>query len=153
MSASIGTPVENIAGAPGDASRRKLLRSSFMKGLGALIVESLLLLRALSSSSPGALRIDLSPVIVENHYSLQRTGFGGEQDGILVRTFSVNHNRLVLGIDLKHIRRRTNARPYPLAFLSVNNDLQSSSPTSRLMFSIVPQAKSNILHRLLGKVV
>jgi 3-hydroxyisobutyrate dehydrogenase-like beta-hydroxyacid dehydrogenase len=33
--ASIGTPVENIAGAPGDASRRKLLRSSFMKGLGA----------------------------------------------------------------------------------------------------------------------
>lgn len=44
--ASIGTPVENIAGAPGDASRRKLLRSSFMKGLGALIVESVAIGRA-----------------------------------------------------------------------------------------------------------
>lgn len=37
---SLGASVEDIAGAPGDASRRKLLRSSFMKGLGALIVES-----------------------------------------------------------------------------------------------------------------
>jgi len=38
--AELGAPVEDIAGAPGDASARKLLRSSFMKGLGALIVES-----------------------------------------------------------------------------------------------------------------
>jgi RraA family protein len=37
---ALGAPVENIAGAPGDASARKLLRSTFMKGLGALIVES-----------------------------------------------------------------------------------------------------------------
>ncbi|NIL80392.1 NAD(P)-binding domain-containing protein [Rhodococcoides kroppenstedtii] len=37
---SLGAPVDDIGGAPGDASRRKLLRSSFMKGLGALIVES-----------------------------------------------------------------------------------------------------------------
>ncbi|OZC63620.1 transferase [Rhodococcus sp. 15-725-2-2b] len=37
---AVGAPVEDIGGAPGDASRRKLLRSSFMKGLGALIVES-----------------------------------------------------------------------------------------------------------------
>ncbi|OZD81692.1 transferase [Rhodococcus sp. 05-339-2] len=37
---ALGAPVEDIGGAPGDASRRKLLRSSFMKGLGALIVES-----------------------------------------------------------------------------------------------------------------
>src|SRR6478609_2091179 len=37
---TIGAPVEDIAGEPGDAARRKLLRSSFMKGLGALIVES-----------------------------------------------------------------------------------------------------------------
>jgi RraA family protein len=36
----LGAPVENIGGAPGDASARKLLRSTFMKGLGALIVES-----------------------------------------------------------------------------------------------------------------
>ncbi len=37
---AIGAPVEDIGGAPGDASARKLLRSTFMKGLGALIVES-----------------------------------------------------------------------------------------------------------------
>lgn len=37
---ALGAPVEDIAGHPGDASRRKLLRSSFMKGLGALIVEA-----------------------------------------------------------------------------------------------------------------
>ena len=38
---SLGAPVDDIAGSPGDAARRKLLRSSFMKGLGALIVETL----------------------------------------------------------------------------------------------------------------
>lgn len=38
--AALGAPVQDIAGGPGDASRHKLLRSSFMKGLGALIVES-----------------------------------------------------------------------------------------------------------------
>lgn len=38
---ALGAPVEDIAGAPGDAARRKLLRSSFMKGLGALIVETI----------------------------------------------------------------------------------------------------------------
>ncbi|MCU4295856.1 DUF1932 domain-containing protein [Brevibacterium permense] len=38
---ALGAPVEDIAGAPGDAARRKLLRSTFMKGLGALIVETL----------------------------------------------------------------------------------------------------------------
>jgi len=37
---ALGAPVEDIGGAPGDASARKLLRSTFMKGLGALIVES-----------------------------------------------------------------------------------------------------------------
>ena len=37
---SLGASTENIAGAPGDASARKLLRSVFMKGLGALIVEA-----------------------------------------------------------------------------------------------------------------
>ncbi|MCP2166591.1 RraA family protein [Goodfellowiella coeruleoviolacea] len=36
----LAAPVEDIGGEPGDASRRKLLRSTFMKGLGALIVES-----------------------------------------------------------------------------------------------------------------
>src|SRR6188472_1547342 len=43
---TIGAPVEDIAGEPGEASRRKLLRSSFMKGLGALIVESVTIGRA-----------------------------------------------------------------------------------------------------------
>jgi 4-hydroxy-4-methyl-2-oxoglutarate aldolase len=38
--AELGAPVEDIGGAPGDASARKLLRSTFMKGLAALIVES-----------------------------------------------------------------------------------------------------------------
>lgn len=38
---ALGAPVEDIAGEPGDAARRKLLRSSFMKGIGALIVETL----------------------------------------------------------------------------------------------------------------
>ncbi|GAA4550398.1 DUF1932 domain-containing protein [Pseudonocardia xishanensis] len=38
--AALGAPVEDIAGVPGDATARKLLRSTFMKGLGALIVES-----------------------------------------------------------------------------------------------------------------
>jgi RraA family protein len=37
---ALGAPVEDIGGEPGDASARKLLRSTFMKGLGALIVES-----------------------------------------------------------------------------------------------------------------
>jgi 4-hydroxy-4-methyl-2-oxoglutarate aldolase len=36
----LGASVEDIGGQPGDASNRKLLRSAFMKGLGALIVES-----------------------------------------------------------------------------------------------------------------
>jgi RraA family protein len=36
----LGAGVEDIGGAPGDASNRKLLRSAFMKGLGALIIES-----------------------------------------------------------------------------------------------------------------
>ncbi|NBH09078.1 DUF1932 domain-containing protein [Amycolatopsis sp. SID8362] len=36
----LGARVEDIGGAPGAASARKLLRSSFMKGLGAVIVES-----------------------------------------------------------------------------------------------------------------
>ncbi len=38
---SIGAPVDDIGGLPGDAARRKLLRSTFMKGLGALIVEAM----------------------------------------------------------------------------------------------------------------
>lgn len=38
---ALGAPVEDIGGEPGAASVRKLLRSSFMKGLGALIVESM----------------------------------------------------------------------------------------------------------------
>lgn len=38
---ALGAPVEDVAGLPGDAARYKLLRSSFMKGLGALIVETL----------------------------------------------------------------------------------------------------------------
>lgn len=37
----LDAPTEDIAGEPGDAACRKLLRSSFMKGLGALIVETL----------------------------------------------------------------------------------------------------------------
>lgn len=49
--AVIGTPVENIAGEPGDASRRKLLRSNFMKGLGALIVEAVTIGRAAGAES------------------------------------------------------------------------------------------------------
>jgi kynurenine formamidase len=36
----LGATVADIGGAPGDASGRKLLRSTFMKGLGALVVES-----------------------------------------------------------------------------------------------------------------
>lgn len=36
----LGAVVDEIGGGPGDATARKLLRSTFMKGLGALIVES-----------------------------------------------------------------------------------------------------------------
>ncbi len=36
-----GMPVETLGGAPGDAATRKLLRSIFMKGLAAAIIESL----------------------------------------------------------------------------------------------------------------
>ncbi|WP_435069696.1 DUF1932 domain-containing protein [Amycolatopsis thermoflava] len=42
----LGARVDDIGGAPGAASGRKLLRSTFMKGLGALIVESVLAGRA-----------------------------------------------------------------------------------------------------------
>ncbi|MER6988895.1 DUF1932 domain-containing protein [Saccharopolyspora hirsuta] len=38
--ADLGAEVEDIGGRPGEATARKLLRSTFMKGLGALIVES-----------------------------------------------------------------------------------------------------------------
>lgn len=38
--ASTGAPVESIAGAAGDAAARKLVRSVFMKGLAAVILES-----------------------------------------------------------------------------------------------------------------
>ncbi|MEV0087168.1 DUF1932 domain-containing protein [Saccharopolyspora sp. NPDC050642] len=38
--ADLGAEVDDIGGDPGDAAARKLLRSTFMKGLGALIVES-----------------------------------------------------------------------------------------------------------------
>jgi RraA family protein len=38
--AELGAPVEEVGAAPGDASARKLLRTTFMKGLAALIVEA-----------------------------------------------------------------------------------------------------------------
>jgi 4-hydroxy-4-methyl-2-oxoglutarate aldolase len=38
---ALGAPVEDIGGRSGDAARRKLLRSAFMKGVGALVVEML----------------------------------------------------------------------------------------------------------------
>jgi 3-hydroxyisobutyrate dehydrogenase-like beta-hydroxyacid dehydrogenase len=37
----LGVPIESIAGEPGDAAGRKLLRSVFMKGLAAVVLESL----------------------------------------------------------------------------------------------------------------
>ncbi|MEV6169373.1 DUF1932 domain-containing protein [Streptomyces sp. NPDC051954] len=37
---TLGAPVENLGGEPGAASARKLLRSVFMKGLGAIIVQT-----------------------------------------------------------------------------------------------------------------
>ncbi|MEV6130925.1 DUF1932 domain-containing protein [Streptomyces violaceusniger] len=37
---ALGAPVEDLGGEPGVASARKLLRSLFMKGLGAIIVQS-----------------------------------------------------------------------------------------------------------------
>lgn len=37
----LGAPVDVVSDRPGDAARRKLLRSVFMKGLGALVVEAL----------------------------------------------------------------------------------------------------------------
>ncbi|MGW5718683.1 RraA family protein [Amycolatopsis sp. NPDC003865] len=42
----LGAPVEDVGGEPGAASARKLLRSIWMKGIGALIVESVLAARA-----------------------------------------------------------------------------------------------------------
>ncbi|MEA9984250.1 NAD(P)-dependent oxidoreductase [Subtercola sp. RTI3] len=36
----VGAPLESIAGAPGDAAARKLIRSVFMKGLAAVVLES-----------------------------------------------------------------------------------------------------------------
>jgi 3-hydroxyisobutyrate dehydrogenase-like beta-hydroxyacid dehydrogenase len=38
---AFGTPVETVGAEPGDASTRKLLRSIFMKGLAAAVIESL----------------------------------------------------------------------------------------------------------------
>lgn len=38
---ALGAPVEAIGGLPGDASRRKILRTVFMKGLGAVITEAM----------------------------------------------------------------------------------------------------------------
>jgi 3-hydroxyisobutyrate dehydrogenase-like beta-hydroxyacid dehydrogenase len=38
--AATGAPVESIGGEPGDAAARKLIRSVFMKGLAAVILES-----------------------------------------------------------------------------------------------------------------
>jgi 3-hydroxyisobutyrate dehydrogenase-like beta-hydroxyacid dehydrogenase len=38
---ALGMPVESIGGLPGDAATRKLLRSVFMKGLAAAVIESL----------------------------------------------------------------------------------------------------------------
>ncbi|MFI6426909.1 NAD(P)-binding domain-containing protein [Promicromonospora sp. NPDC050880] len=37
----LGAPVEAMGGDPGDATRRKILRSVFMKGLGAVITEAI----------------------------------------------------------------------------------------------------------------
>jgi RraA family protein len=48
---ALGANVENIGGRPGDASARKLLRSVFMKGLGALIVEAVEAGRAAGAES------------------------------------------------------------------------------------------------------
>lgn len=39
--AALGADVDDISGAPGDAATRKLVRSSWMKGVAALIVETL----------------------------------------------------------------------------------------------------------------
>ncbi len=41
-----GTPVEVLSPTPGDAARKKLVRSVFMKGFGAVIVEALAAARA-----------------------------------------------------------------------------------------------------------
>lgn len=38
--APVGAPLESIGGAPGDAAARKLIRSVFMKGLAAVVLES-----------------------------------------------------------------------------------------------------------------
>jgi 3-hydroxyisobutyrate dehydrogenase-like beta-hydroxyacid dehydrogenase len=46
FASGFGTPVEVLGGAPGEAARRKLLRSVFMKGFAAVVVEALEAARA-----------------------------------------------------------------------------------------------------------
>ncbi|PFG30034.1 NAD(P)-binding domain-containing protein [Paramicrobacterium agarici] len=41
LMSQVGAPVESIGGEPGDAAGRKLLRSVFMKGLAAVLLESM----------------------------------------------------------------------------------------------------------------
>ena len=46
LARAFGTPVEVVEGPPGEAARRKLLRSVFMKGFAAVVVEALEAARA-----------------------------------------------------------------------------------------------------------
>lgn len=55
---SFGAEVDDIGGAPGDASARKLLRTTWMKGLGALITEALRAGRAAGAEEWVARQID-----------------------------------------------------------------------------------------------
>lgn len=68
----MGAPVEDIEGQPGDAARRKLLRSSFMKGLGALIIESTEAGAAAGAGAEQWIRDQIAGELADGYASLDR---------------------------------------------------------------------------------
>ncbi|WP_432570700.1 RraA family protein [Kineococcus sp. SYSU DK005] len=72
--ADLQAPVEDIGGAPGEASARKLLRSCFMKGLGALITESVAAGRA--GGAEQWVREQIAAELAGGHGALERLHTG-----------------------------------------------------------------------------
>ncbi|GAA0307312.1 DUF1932 domain-containing protein [Kineococcus aurantiacus] len=71
---ALGADVEDIGGRPGDAAARKLLRSAFMKGLGALVVEVVEAGRAAGADE--WVREQIAAELDGGHVSLERLHSG-----------------------------------------------------------------------------
>ncbi|MGW2169491.1 RraA family protein [Streptomyces sp. NPDC001705] len=77
---ALGAPVEDLGGEPGAASARKLLRSVFMKGLGAIITQTVEAGRA--AGDEGWVREQIASELAGGENTLQRLYAGTAKHGV-----------------------------------------------------------------------